>query len=385
VHSFEEAVRIDPKFALAWAKLCRAHSMIYFDYIDRSEARRTAAANSLAEAVRLQPQLPEAQLAKADFQYWVLLDYKGARDLLQQLHLSWPSNADIVQDLGWDLAHLGEWEKSAEYLDKAIALNPRDLFLRKSAVSGRLAMRDFATALRMLDDALQIWPGDVVLLDLKAQALQATGRLDQAQTIVDRLHPGPDREGLNAIVNQARLRRTPAIALPYFQALSEQPAVNVSDIGDLINFATLLELSGDKTKARAMFLKARDAAEGALKEQPDNAFPITLRAYASAGLGERDAALSGIEQALGLTANDARNHGVVEEIKARVLTRFGEKDRAIAVLQHLLEISYDGPGEAPLTPALLRLDPDFDSLRDDSRFQKLVAQEGTPPAVVTKR
>ena len=105
-------MRIDPQFALAWAKLCRAHSLIYFHYIDRSEARRTAAANSLAEALRLQPNLPEAQLAKADFQYWVLLDYKGARDLLQQLHLSWPSNAEIVQDLGWDLARLGEWKKA---------------------------------------------------------------------------------------------------------------------------------------------------------------------------------------------------------------------------------------------------------------------------------
>src|SRR3954454_14475720 len=183
VHSFEEAVRLDPQFALAWAKLCRAHSMIYFGYIDRSEGRRTAAANSLAEALRLEPQLPEAQLANADFQYWVLLDYKGASDVLQQLHASWPGNADIVQDLGWDLAHLGQWEKSAEYLDKAISLNPRDLFLRKSAVAGRLAMRDFATALRMLDDALQIWPSDVDLLDLKAQAFQGIGQLDQAQTI----------------------------------------------------------------------------------------------------------------------------------------------------------------------------------------------------------
>ena len=376
-HSFAEAVRIDPQFALAWAKLCRAHSLIYFHYMDRSEARRTAAANALAEALRLQPHLPEAQLAKADFQYWVLLDYKGARDLLQQLHRSWPSNAEVLQDLGWDLARLGEWEKSAEYLDQAISLNPRDLFLRKSAVSGRLALRDFATALRMSDDALQIWPGDVGVLDLKAQALQGTGQLDQAQTIVDRLEPGPDRAGLNAIVNQAKLRRTPAIALPYFQALGEQATVHLSDLPDLINFANLLELAGDQTKSRAMFLRARDAAEAALQDQRDNAFPITLHAYALAGLRERDAALSEIDQALALTANDARNHGTVEEIKARMLTRFGEKDRAIALLQHLLEISYDGTGEPPLTPALLRLDPDFDPLRGDPRFRKLCQKQ--PP------
>ena len=157
--------------------------------------------------------------------------------------------------------------------------------------------------------------------------------------------------------------------------MGEQAAVNLSEIQDLIDFARLLELSGDKTKSRAMFLKARDAAEAALKEQPDNALPITLRAYAMAGLGERDAALSGIDQALGLTTNDARNHGTVEEIKARVLTRFGEKDQAIALLQHLLEIPYDGAGEAPLTPALLRLDPDFEPLRGDPRFEKLCEQK----------
>lgn len=375
VHSFEEAVRLDPQFALAWAKLSRAHSFIYSIYMDRSEARRTAAANSLNEALRLQPHLPEAQLARAAFQSWVLLDYKGASDLLQQLHLSWPGNAEIVQDLGRDLARLGEWQKSASYLYQAIDLNPRDLYLRKLAASDPLAMRDFATVHRMLDDALRIWPGDAGLLDLQAQTFQATGELDQAQKLVGQIHPGSEGEGLNSIINQARLRRKPAVALPYLEPLGEQKTVSLSDLPNLINLARLLELAGEKIKAHAIYLKARDSAEVTLKEQPDNAFPITLAAFVQAGLGERDAALGALDQALRLTANDARSHGTVQDMEARIRTRLGEKDRAITLLQHLLEISYDGPGEAPLTPALLRLDPDWDPLRGDPRFEKLCEEE----------
>jgi TolB-like protein/Tfp pilus assembly protein PilF len=369
--SFEEAVRIDPQFALAWAKLCRAHSIIYFNQFDRSEARRTAAANAMAEAIRLQPQLPEAQLAQADFQYWVQLDYKGARDIFQRLHLSWPSNADIAQDLGWVSARLGQWKESAEYLDEAITLNPRDLFLRQSTIAGHIALREFPTALRMLDEALQIWPDNTLLLAKKAAVFQGTGQLDEAQAIVDHMRPDTDRDSLQAFANQATLRRTPAAVLTYFKAVAEKPAVNVADVSDLFNYADVLELSGDKTKARAMFLKAREGAEVALKQQPDNPVPLVWRAYFSAALGERDAALNGIDQALALTANDARNHGAVEEVKARMLVRLGETDGAITLLQHLLEIPYNGGSDVPLTPALLRLDPAFDSLRGDPRFEKL--------------
>src|SRR5204862_7316034 len=108
VRAFEEATRLDPQFAEAWAALSRSHSVIFF-HSDVTTARREAAEHALAEATRLRPDLAETQLARAYFQYWVLHDYKGALEMMRQLRTSWPSNPEIHQVIAFILARLGHW------------------------------------------------------------------------------------------------------------------------------------------------------------------------------------------------------------------------------------------------------------------------------------
>ncbi len=369
IQSFSEAVRLDPQFALGWAALSQANSLLFF-MAEATPQHRAAAEKALAEAMRLQPQLAETQLARAYFQYYIRRDKEGAKELLLQLHQIWPSNSDILESLGAISARLGDWSGSLGYLKQAIELSPRDRFLRGITATVPFAMRDFSTTLRMLDDALQIWPGDVELLGLKASTFQTLGQLDKAQSIVAGLKPGDqDQWGIDAIFEQARLRREPATALPFFQALGSRSGGSDEywSLWNSLLFAELQEMAGDNAEAQSRFAKIRERAQAALQGQPDNPNILSFLARALFGLGERDAALKANDQALAVSTGDARIHPNAEEQRARILAHFGPKDDAIAILQMLLTTPYDGA----LTPALLRFDPDWDNLRGDPRFQKL--------------
>jgi TolB-like protein len=371
IQSYEEAVRLDPQFALAWAGLASARSIGF--YYMASPALRTAAEESLARAEALQPDLPEIQVARANFGYFVLGDNKHVREVLEQLHLIWPNNAEVIQLLAFTYQRLGEWQKAIEAFDQVIVLNPRDLQARKFAAYTRGDVRDWPAAQRIAEEALQVWPDDRNLLAIQAQIFQAIGQLDAAQLIVDKLKPDRlDYDAVGAVWYQAKLRRSPATALKLFEPLARRSDALKEWVRDALILGNLQQLSGDTAAARAAFTTVRDAAEAGLRDEPDNVRWLSVLASASAGLGERETAVAAIDKAIALQANDARTQPHHQETKARILARFGEKDGALDILSHLLEISYDGSlFGPPLTPSLLRLDPDWDNLRGDPRFARL--------------
>jgi TolB-like protein/Flp pilus assembly protein TadD len=372
IQSYEEAVRLDPQFALAWAGLSSARSVGFY-YMDSTPAARAAVEQSLAKAEALQPELPEIQLARANFGYFVLGDNKHVRDVLQQLHLIWPNNAEVIQLLAFTYQRLGEWQKAINAFDQVIVLNPRFLLVRKFAAYTRCDVRDWPGSQRIVDEAFQIWPADLNLLAIKAQIFQANGQLDQAQLIVDKLKPDRvDYDAVGAVWYQAKLRRKAATALKLLEPLARRTDSLKEWVRDAQIFGDLQQLSGDTAAARTTFTTVRDAAEAGLREQPDNVRFLSLLSLALAGLGERDKAVQAIDKAISLHTNDARVQPYYQETKARILAHLGDKDGALAILSHLLEISYEGGlFGPPLTPTLLRLDPDWDNLRGDPRFEKL--------------
>jgi tetratricopeptide (TPR) repeat protein len=378
----KEGVRLDPKFALAWALLSSVDASGYRTanlqptVVLREEARQAA-----ETALALQPNLGEAVLAKGYYHYACLKDYDTAVRYFEQARPLLPNSSRIPESLAYVARRRGQWDQSESYFNEAERLDPRNVNLLSQHALSYICLRRFPEALRTFDQVLDITPDDVDTIAEKAAMAQAEGDLPRAAALLAPLHPLADlNQALETQVYQAILERRSAQIIPRLKEILAKPDPALGFYNGELRFylGWAQEVASDHAAAQETWRQARSELEPFLKEQPENFQLIGDLALTNMGLGDKATALALSERAMAVNPieKDAVSAPRAIEILARVAARTGEPDRAIAALQKLLSMPGQGAlaEDVPLTPALLRLDPMFHPLQNDPRFQKLVEQ-----------
>jgi TolB-like protein/Flp pilus assembly protein TadD len=372
----ERAVQLDPAFALAWARLSRANSQLYFGGLDSTPARRDATERALNTAQKLQPNSPETLLAQAYYQYWVLRDYELAKATFGRARELLPGSSEAPAALALIARRQGQWDQSVAYWEQTLALDPRNTQWLGLAAQTYAMLRQFPAALKTYDRVLDIVPNDPDTVASEARIYQAEGNLEQAGKLLAgvnaQTHSFPV---VGTKVNQLFLERHCDEAIRWIQSRLTESR-DMPDIERLFDQGSLVvaqECAGDVAGARATAQQMLPPIEKFSQKAP-NSPPIAAGlSLVHAFIGEKDAAIKEAERAITLlpSTKDAVDGPSFEEQLAFVEALVGDKNRAISTLQHLLEIPYSDC----VTPALLRLDPKWDPLRGDPRFQKLCEEK----------
>jgi tetratricopeptide (TPR) repeat protein len=365
---YAEAVRLDPQFALAWARLAVARSQLYFNGIDLDKNSAAAVKEAADRAMSFQPELGEAWLAQGVYRYRVLRDFHGALESYKEALRRLPNSAFVLQQMAHLERRLGQADVAQKHYQAAAQLDPRNIGILLTLADTFQTVRRYDEARAVVDRALEISPGNEAALGEKALTFQAEGRLNEAAEILAKAPANSQDEVLTmarALQLYYERRFDDAIA----QIHQKTPAAVANDPRIMTLLGYCQKLVGKDNDARDTFTRAA----AAMKPTPDSVVAVDARllpvclAQVYAGLGEKEKALEQARHAIADYDGDALAKPYAEMALATVQAQVGDIDSAIAALPHLLEVPN---GE---TCGDLRINPFWDPLRKDPRFQKLCA------------
>jgi serine/threonine-protein kinase len=373
---FEQATKLDPNFAAAFAGLSMVESWMYhsFDPLPPRREKARAAAN---EALRLQPDLPEAHLALGFSYYYGDRDYERALAEFDKAKRDLPNEAKAYLAIGAIQRRQGKWAESTANLEKAAALDPKDASVLLNLAFSYMATRNFEAADKTFDRGIEAAPQAFASRALKGElAIRWKGDVSVAEKELASTPPGIDPEGMVTLGRVAVLtfqRKFPE-ALQVIQQFREEtlPGYSTAPCPKALVEGTLYSYLGDKAKAQAAFERALVVAEQLVRESPDDAARHATLGQILAGLGRKDAAIKEGKRAVELRpeSQDAFDGPEITAALAQIYACTGERDQAFALLDHLLA------NPSGITVSLLQLDPVWDPLRNDPRFQALIDKYG---------
>jgi TolB-like protein/Tfp pilus assembly protein PilF len=366
---FEQAVALDTAFATAWARLSQASSLL--NGISAPSASLAARSRSAAErALALAPDRPEGHVALGD--YYRRNDRDNARSLeayARAERLS-PANADLLRGTALSEQALGRWDASLAHLQRAETLDPRSSTIAGILATTNVWMRRYREAREAADRALAIQPGNLGTFEWKVMSYLSTGDLASARALI---------RNAPAQIEPAAMVAYLATYYDLFWVLEADQQALLLRLGpdqfDGDRGAWGLALAGgyaergDQPRARAFADSARITLEEQVRAAPADAGLHAYLGTALAYLGRKTDAIAQSQQAVRMLPSDkdATNGTYFRHQLARTYILVGEPEKAIDELEPLLKMPYY------VTPAWLRIDPTFDPLRANPRFQRLVA------------
>jgi TolB-like protein/Tfp pilus assembly protein PilF len=376
VDLLNQALARDPSFFLAQCQLAFAHDNLYFLGLDHTPARLAAAEAAVDAAFRLQPDAGEAHLARAELLYRGYLDYDGALTQLEIARKSLPNDPRVFELNGYIARRRGQQEEGLRHMQRAVELDPRNFFTLQQIALGYLNLRRYADETAVLDRALAIKPDDVDTKITRALVdLDWKGNTRPLHQTIDEIR-SKDPEAIKSVADTwlicALAERDAAAAEAALVALGDNIFGN-----DAVQFhrgfgeGLIARMMKDEAKARAAFTRERVTQEKLVAQQPDYGPAICVLGLIDAALGRKEDALREGRRAVELlpVEKDSINGAHIIEYFAMTAAWVGEKDLACEQLAKAEQL----PGYGTITYGQLKLMPYWDPLRDNPRFEKIVA------------